>query len=392
MTLHFSQIAGRLSAPGADVWRIHDEALERQRAGEDVILLSVGDPDFPTPDHIARHTVEAIARGRTHYSPGAGERRLREAIATLETRITGKTFDPAQFVIFPGATAALYAVFASIADPGDEVVVPQPMYAGYQGIFDALGVVIRPVPLSPPGFELPVDAVFGAVTDRTRAVLVNTPGNPCGNLIPAPTLRELAAGCAERNLWLVSDEVYSLITFDAPHWSLLRYDGDGSNLVVIDGLSKSHAMSGWRIGWAAAAPALAVQLARFAGATFFGVCQFVQDGAAFALGNDTANVEAMRFEYERRRNYAASRLDAIDGLGYFMPQGGMFMMVDASKRYRDGDEFARRLLDDVGLSTIPGRAFGPSAASYVRVSLTHPVSVLEEVFDRMAVVATFGTR
>jgi arginine:pyruvate transaminase len=387
VTLHYSDVTRRLSAPGADVWQIHEEAVERKRAGENIILLSVGDPDFPTPDHIARHTMDAISRGRTHYSPAAGEFNLREAIATLESGITGKTFDPAQFVIFPGATAALYAVFASIADPGDEVVAAEPMYVGYQGIFDTLGVAIRPVPLAPPDFELSADGVFAAVTDRTRAVLVNTPGNPCGNLIGEQILRSLAAGCVERGLWLVSDEVYSLITFDAPHWSLLRYDGDPSNLVVIDGLSKSHAMSGWRIGWVAAPSDLAAQLARFSSAALFGVCQFVQDGAAFALRNDTADVEAMRLEYERRRNYAASRLDTMDTLGYFMPKGGMFMMVDASRLYNDGAEFARRLLDDVGLSTIPGRGFGPSAASYVRVSLTHPVDVLEDVFDRMAVVA-----
>jgi arginine:pyruvate transaminase len=217
---------------------------------------------------------------------------------------------------------------------------------------------------------------------------VNTPGNPCGNLIEETTLRRLAAGCRERSLWLVSDEVYSLITFDAPHWSLLRYDGDESNLVVIDGLSKSHAMSGWRIGWAASPPELAEQLARFSSAALFGVCQFVQDGAAYALANDTADVAAMSLEYQRRRDYAAARLDGIPNLGYFLPRGGMFMMVDAGRLCNDGGEFARRLLDEAGLSTIPGRGFGASAATYVRVSLTHPLDVLEEVFDRIAAVAS----
>ena len=287
-------------------------------------------------------------------------------------------------MIFPGASAALYAVFASITDPGDEVIVSEPMYAGYRGLFDALGVKVVYVPLAPPGFELHIDAVFNAVTERTRAILVNTPGNPCGNLIEEPELRALAAGCRERNLWLVSDEVYSLITFDAPHWSLLRYDGDTSNLIIIDGLSKSHAMSGWRIGWAAAPPELAVQLALFSSAALFGVCQFVQDGAAFALANDTADVEAMKTEYQRRRDYAAERLDAIDALSYYRPRGGMFMMVDGGRFCNDGAVFARQLLDEAGLSLIPGQGFGPSAARYVRLSLTHPIAVLEEVFDRMA--------
>ena len=387
MSLHFSQLSKRLDAPGGDVWQVHDDALQRQRAGEDIILLSVGDPDFPTPDYITEHTVDAINRGRTHYAPAAGEINLRQAIAELESSITGKTFEPSQFVIFPGATAALYAVFASIVDPGDEVVVPEPMYAGYQGLFDALGINASYVALQAPDFTLDVEQVFNTVTDRTRAVLVNTPGNPCGNIIPESQLRQLAEGCRQRNLWLISDEVYSMITFDAPHWSLLRDDGDPDNLVVIDGLSKSHAMSGWRLGWAAAPPALTTQLTRFAGAAQFGVCQFVQDGAAFALANDTADVAAMRVEYQRRRDFAAARLDAIPRLSYYLPQGGMFMMVDASQVCNDGADFARRLLDEAGLSTIPGRGFGPSAAAYVRMSLTHPEAVLAEVFDRIARVA-----
>jgi arginine:pyruvate transaminase len=137
MSLSFSAMATRLDTPGSDVWQIHDEAVLRQRAGEDIILLSVGDPDFPTPDYITHHTVDAINRGRTHYSPAAGEFNLRDAIAALESKVTGKTFNAAQFTIFPGATAALYAVFATIADPGDEVIVPEPMYAGYQGLFQA---------------------------------------------------------------------------------------------------------------------------------------------------------------------------------------------------------------------------------------------------------------
>ena len=383
MSLHYSAASRRLAAPGGDVWQIHDEAVARQRNGEDIILLSVGDPDFPTPAYITEHTVDAINRGRTHYSPPAGEFNLREAIAELESTITGKSMQASSFVIFPGASAALYAVFASITDPGDEVIVPEPMYAGYRGLFEALGVKVAYVPLAPPEFELNVDAVFQAVTENTRAVLVNTPGNPCGNLIEEQQLRDLATGCRARDLWLISDEVYSLITFDAPHWSLLRYDGDTTNLIIIDGLSKSHAMSGWRIGWAAAPAERASRLALFSSAALFGVCQFVQDGAAFALANDSADVEIMRIEYQRRRDYAAERLDAIDSLTYYLPRGGMFMMVDAGRFCNDGAVFARQLLDEAGLSTIPGEGFGPSAATYVRISLTHPIPVLEEVFDRI---------
>lgn len=387
MSLFYSDMTRRLSRPGSDVWEVHDEAVARQRAGDDIILLSVGDPDFHTPEYISRYTVEQINRGRTHYSPPAGEPELRATIARLESDITGKNFSAEQFVVFPGATATLYSVFASIANPGDEVIVPEPMYAGYRGLFDALGIVDITVPMSLPDFELDVAAIFAAVSDKTRAVLVNTPGNPCGNLIPQESLAALARGCRERDLWLVCDEVYSMITFETPHFSLLRAADDLSNVIVIDGLSKSHAMSGWRLGWAVAPPDLITQLIRISGATLFGTSQFIQDGAAYALANDAPDVEKMRVEYQRRRDYAAERLDAIVELDYFKPRGGMFVMVDSSRIANDGADFARRLLDEAGVSVVPGRGFGASAACYVRISLTHPVPLLEEVFDRIARVA-----
>jgi arginine:pyruvate transaminase len=228
--------------------------------------------------------------------------------------------------------------------------------------------------------------LFNQVTERTRAVLVNTPGNPCGNLIDPATLSELADGCRERNLWLVCDEVYSLITFESPHISLLRCTDDLSNIAVVDGLSKSHAMSGWRLGWVVAPPPLVEQLIRVANAALFGTSQFVQDGAAYALANDAPDVEKMRLEYQRRRDYVMQRLDQIPGLGYFKPAGGMFIMVDSSAIANDGADFARRLLDEAGISVIPGSGFGASTANYVRMSLTHPISVLTDVFDRIETV------
>jgi len=155
----------------------------------------------------------------------------------------------------------------------------------------------------------------------------------------------------------------------------------------VDGLSKSHAMSGWRIGWAVAPRPLVDQLVRFSSAALFGTCQFVQDGAAFALANDAPDVELMRREYRKRRDYAASRLDAIPELDYFLPEGGMFIMVDSRRIASDGADFARHLLDEAGISCIPGRGFGPSAASYVRISLTHPINIMADVFDRIAGVA-----
>ncbi|MEM7216946.1 MAG: pyridoxal phosphate-dependent aminotransferase [Pseudomonadota bacterium] len=386
--LHFSEMSARLAAPGGDVWAVHYEALARKAAGDDVLVLSVGDPDFDTPPLIAEHVVRKLRAGRTHYSPAAGEDGLRQAIAELETRCTGKPFTPEQFVVFPGATAALYALVRCVLDRGDGLLVPEPMYVGYHSMFAALDADVQTVPLQPPNFELDVDALLARVQPNTRAVLVNTPGNPCGNLIPPETLARLAAECRRRNLWLICDEVYSLITFEEPHVSLLKCTDDMSNIAVVDGLSKSHAMTGWRVGWVVADEPLVQALVNLSGAAFFGVCQFVQDGAEFALRTDAEGVEHMRREYQRRRDYALERIAAIPGLECFRPRGSMFVMLDASALMPadtadPGAAFARRLLDEAGISTIPGSAFGDSARNYVRLSLTVDERELGEAFDRI---------
>lgn len=379
-----SRRSARLAAPAADVWRVHDTALERLASGDDVILLSVGDPDFPTPEPIKQHTLAQLAADRTHYSPVLGEPALRQAIADLETRTTGRAFEPGQFVIFPGATAALFSTFACIADSGAELIVPEPMYIGYRGIFAALGLRVVSVPLDGSrNFALDPNRLIDTMTSATRAVVLNTPGNPCGNIIPASTLARIARACAERDIWLVCDEVYSLFTFEQPHISLLRVTEDLSNVVVIDGLSKSHAMSGWRIGWACAPPALVGALGQFSTSAYFGSCQFVQDGAAYALAHDEPFVQKMCDEYQARRDYLVGRITHIDGLACQSPQAGMFVMVDVSTVTPDGGRFAEALLDLAGISTIPGIGFGASSRHYVRVSLTRPIDVLKTACDRL---------
>ena len=378
-----SRTAGRLARASADVWKVHTDALERQRNGEDIILLSVGDPDFATPAFITQHVVDSLDAHRTHYSPAAGEPALRQAIAAIESRETGKNYTADQFVIFPGATAALFCVVSCIANAGDEIVVADPMYLGYQGTFDATGVKPRTAALTPPAFDLDVAKVKAAITPKTRAILVNTPGNPCGNIVPPAVLVQLNEICRHAGIWLICDEVYSLIYFDEPHVSILKCVDDLSNAVVIDSLSKSHAMSGWRIGWAGAPPDLAADIARFSGAAFFGCPQFVQDAAAYALTHDEPQVLGMRDTYRQRRDRVVERIRAINGLNCVCPKAGMFVMMDVGAVAEDGDAFARRLLDEQGVSTIPGSGFGATTGDYVRISLTVEIPALDRAFDRI---------
>ncbi len=383
--LPFSDMCKRLQGPSDDVWQIHYDALARQSRGEDVVLMSVGDPDFDTPDDIIETLVAQIRKGRTHYSPAEGELTLRQAIADLETSGTGRTFTPDHFVVLPGATAGIYASLACICNPGDEVVIPEPMYIGYRPMFSALGVIPRTVSLNlAQECALDVDAILACTNASTKAVMINTPGNPFGNIVPRDTLQRLAAQLLERDIWLICDEVYSLFTYDEPHVSLLKAADQLDNVLVVDGLSKSHAMTGWRIGWVAGPASMTQALAAYSGSAFFGCSQFIQDAAAYALRHDGPHVAHMCKAYRERRDYVLGRLDELSALSYVRPKAGMFVMMDVSGVSNDGRLFAQDLLAEQGVSVIPGAGFGDVANNYVRLSLTHTTAVLAEAMDRIA--------
>lgn len=384
-SLPISQVARRLDGEASEVWAVHDRALAMQARGEDVILLCVGDPDFPTPEPIFYQALAAMKRDRTHYSPAQGELALREAVAELESNTSPHPCKPEDIVIFPGATNALYSVFSCICDPGDEVVVPDPMYVGYCGVFDAVGVKTVPVALkSEANFALDMAAMKAAITDKTKAVIVNTPGNPCGNMISQEELAELAAYTRARGVWLISDEVYSMITFKQRHVSLRAAASELDNVIMVDGLSKSHAMSGWRIGWVVAPQSLVPHLTNLAGASVFGCPQFIQDAAAFALRHDDYYVAQMRDEYKKRRDYLVERINAMPGVNAETPDAGMFVMMRTAQVASSGQAFAERLLDEAGVSVVPGAGFGEVTADYVRITLAQPISVLSKAMDNMA--------
>ncbi|MDP5071025.1 MAG: pyridoxal phosphate-dependent aminotransferase [Congregibacter sp.] len=380
----YARITERLSAQDSDVWAVHDRALAMQRNGVDVILLSVGDPDFRTPEPIIDNAVSHLRVGRTHYSPSLGEIKLRRAVADLETRTSPYPCSADEVAIFPGATSAIHAVLSCLLDPGDEILAPEPMYVGYTPIFRSLDLQVRAVPLNvEQNFSLDVEAVKARFSDKTRVLFINTPGNPTGAIIPGPDIRELANYCAERNVWLVCDEVYSMFCYDGKHVSARASAECLDNIVMIDGLSKSHAMSGWRIGWVVGPPALIKRLGDYAGATLFGSPQFIQDASAFALENDQQYVRQMRKEYRDRRDYVLKKLGKLTNIACSSPHAGMFIMCDVSKTGLNGKQFAEQLLEQQAVSVIPGDAFGPSAANFIRLGLAQNKVVLKRACKRL---------
>jgi arginine:pyruvate transaminase len=380
----FSQTTERLLRGESGAWETHERALQMLSDGEDVILLCVGDPDFRTPEPIIDSVISYLRVGRTHYSPALGELKLRRAVADQETRSSPHPCSPSEVAIFPGATNALYSVMRCLLDPGDEVVIPEPMYVGYPAIMAAIDAKLVSVPLRlEEDFSLDVEAVKNAVTPRTRVVFVNTPGNPTGSIISRRRLAELAEFCREQNIWLVCDEVYSMFTYSGRHRSLRASAKHLDNLVMVDGLSKSHAMSGWRIGWVVAPESLIERLGAHSAATLFGCPQFIQDAAAFALENDQEYLAHMRQEYSERAELVVERLEKLRGIHCHTPKAGMFVMCDVDGTGMDGREFARRLLESERVSVVPGDAFGPSARNCVRVGLAQPRHVLKQACKRI---------
>lgn len=384
MPYNFSNTAQRLDTDDGAAWAVHDQALEMQRAGQDVVVLSIGDPDFRTPEPIVDNAVSHMRVGRTHYSPALGEINLRRAVADYETRVSPHACSIDEIAIFPGVTSAIYSVMSCLLNPRDSVLIVDPQYVGYAPIMQALDVKVDLVYAhAEDGFVIQLDAIIKGITSDTKVVFLNTPANPTGAIIDPDILRELAAFCQQRKIWLVCDEVYSMFTFDKPHVSLRTAADKLDYLVVIDGLSKSHAMSGWRMGWSVAPKALTKHLGNFLGMSVFGCPQFIQDASAFALNNDEYYVKEMREEYRKRRDAVCERLLSMPRFRFHKPDAGMFIMVDIKAFGNDDTAFAQRLLESEKMSVLPGSAFGDSTSGHVRYSLVQPMDTLMEGCNRL---------
>jgi arginine:pyruvate transaminase len=383
--MRFSSLTQRIAGEGSDAWMVHDRAVDRLHRGEDIFLLSIGDPDFETPAPIRAAAVSALGAGRTHYAPSGGEPALRRAIADSATPAFGHPVDPAQVLVFPGAQAALYALAQCLFDPGDEVIVPEPTYVTYEALLGAAGAVMQQVPLRPErNFHLDPGDIARAITPRTRGVMLNFPHNPTGAILTREEAEAVAELCRHHDLVLISDEVYAALTFGAPHCCPASLPGMAERTAVVSSLSKSHAMTGWRCGWSITPLALAGHLEKLMRCMFFGVAQFVQDAAVVALREAGQDLASLRAAYLRRAQTVVGHLSGIPGLRCRMPEAGMYVFADVRGTGRDGKRFATELLDATGVAVTPGEGFGPSGAGHIRITLGSSEARLAEACDRIA--------
>ncbi|MGF6690188.1 arginine:pyruvate transaminase [Metapseudomonas resinovorans] len=383
--MRFSDLTQRIAGDGAAAWNIHYRALERQARGDDILLLSVGDPDFDTPQPIVQAAIDSLLNGNTHYSDVRGKFALRQRIAAWHNQRSGQNVDTDQVVVLAGAQCALYCVVQCLLNPGDEVIVAEPMYVTYEAVFGACGAKVIPVPVrSENGFRILAEDVAAAITPRTRALALNSPHNPSGASLPRTTWEALAELCIAHDLWMISDEVYSELLFEGEHISPASLPGMAERTATINSLSKSHAMTGWRVGWVVGSEALAGHLENLALCMLYGSPDFVQDAACIALEARLPELGAMREAYRQRRDLVCASLEGCPGLRALKPDGGMFVMVDIRPTGLSAQDFADRLLDNHGVSVLAGEAFGPSAAGHIRLGLVLGSEPLQEACRRIA--------
>jgi len=363
---------------------VTNRANELDAAGEDIIHLGIGDPDMDTDESIRDALQLSLENGRTHYPPLAGEPALRSEIASHCSDFYKQDISPGQIIVFPGCQTALFATMQCLAEAGDEVILLQPTYATYPAVVAACGASIVYASLKPDdGFRLHIEELAALVTDKTRVILLNSPSNPSGVVFTRAELAALVRLCLENDIWLVSDEVYAALVYDGEFTSPLDIEGSEHNVVVLRSLSKSHAMSGWRLGWTISPVLLAESLAELSQPMLFGVSQFIQDAAISALRNTDKIVPVNRERLHRRRDVLCERLTQIPGFKVFHPAGGMFALVDISAFECDGETFANQLLDATGVSVVPGFAFGESVANCIRIGFCQETDQLIEAARRM---------
>lgn len=368
--MKYSTLTQRIGGDSADAWQILYRATARKNAGEDIVILSIGDPDFDTPAPIIDGAITSLRNGDTHYAEIVGDPELRSIIAEQHQKATGVTVDKDQVVVMNGAQCALFSAIQCILEPGSEIIIPEPMYTTYEALVHASGATVVSVPMHAENqFQVIPQDIEAAVTDKTRAILINSPNNPTGAIFPKQTLQAIADICQRHDLWLVSDEVYSTVTFGEAHFSPCALDNMAERTITINSLSKSHAMTGWRLGWLVGPKELAEHLGNLALCMLFGCPAFIQEAAKVALSAPLPELETMRSTYLRRRDTLYALLKAIDGIDCHLPDGGMFLMLDIRSTGLNSQQFSDLLLDNYAVAALPGSAFGPSGEGHVRLSL-----------------------
>lgn len=387
-TLQRMRLAERMSRLGTEsAFEVLVRARELEALGKEVIHLEIGEPDFATAPHIVEAAAEALRDGWTHYGPPAGLPQLREAIAADASKRRGIKVDPAEVVVTPGAKPIMFFVITALIEPGDEVLYPNPGFPIYDSMIRF--VEGRPVPYSLPeknDFGVEVDELLGKISDRTRLIILNSPHNPTGGVMTRHEVQALAEALDSprgRDVLVLSDEIYSRLIFEGEHTSIAQFRGMKERTIILDGFSKTYAMTGWRLGYGVMPAELARQVALLVTNSNSCTAPFTQLAGVAALEGDQTCVETMREEFRRRREVMVEGFNALPGFRCRLPHGAFYAFPNITGTRRGSRELAEALLTEAGVACLAGTAFGKWGEGYLRFSYANSVENIRKALERI---------
>jgi aspartate aminotransferase len=379
------KLAKRMSRLGTETaFEVLVRAKGLEAKGHDVVHLEIGEPDFDTPGNITKAAIKALNDKWTHYGPSAGQPMLREAIAEEVSKTRNLKVDASNVVVVPGGKPIIFFPILALVDEGDEVIYPNPGFPIYESMINFIGGKAVPIALREErDFAFDVNELISKINDRTKLIILNSPQNPTGGVLPKEDLKAIAEAVRDRDLMILSDEIYSRIIFEGKAESITQFPGMQEKTIILDGFSKTYAMTGWRLGFGVMRADLATQIAKLQTNSTSCTASFSQIAAVEALRGDQSGAEAMVAEFHRRRDYIVKRLNEIEGLSCRMPKGAFYVFPNIKKTGMTSKEFEDRLLNEAFVACLAGTSFGAFGEGYVRFSYANSLENLKKAMDRV---------
>ena len=384
-TQHQLQLARRMSRLGTETaFEVLNKARALERQGRSIIHLEIGEPDFDTPANVVEAGVDALRTGWTHYGPSAGLPELRQTIADYISRTRSVKVTPEEVVVVPGGKPIIFFTILALIDEGDEVVYPNPGFPIYESMIHYVGGKAVSIHLREErDFSLDVDELAALITDRTKLIILNSPQNPTGGVMQRREVEQVAKLIGERNILVLSDEIYSRLLFEGEHFSIMSVPGMQERTILLDGFSKTYAMTGWRMGYGVMRADLAAHMTRLMTNSNSCTASFTQMAGIEALRGDQSSVDRMCGEFKRRRDVVVAGLNRIKGFSCRLPKGAFYVFPNITATGWKSKPLADALLEQAGVAALSGTAFGDFGEGYLRFSVANSLENLQQALDRI---------
>ncbi len=379
------RLASRMSRLGTETAfevLVRARALEKQ--GKNIIHLEIGEPDFDTPANVIEAGVDALHKGWTHYGPSAGLPDLRQTIADYVSRTRNVPVASEEVVVVPGGKPIIFHTILALIDEGDEVIYPNPGFPIYESMINYVGGRAVPIPLREErDFSFDVNEFASLITDRTKLIILNSPQNPTGGVLTKKDVLAIAGAIGDRNILVLSDEIYSRLIYEGEHFSIMSVPGFKERTILLDGFSKTYAMTGWRMGYGVMRPDLATHIARLNTNSISCTASFTQMAGIEALRGDQSSVDKMSAEFQRRRDVFVAGLNKIKGFSCRVPKGAFYTFPNITKTGWPSKKLADALLEQAGVAALSGTAFGAFGEGYLRFSVANSLENLNQALTRI---------